>query len=171
MKAEATENPSEHGAEDGAANPPFRFWMTRCMAVVMSACLGAGAVRAVERHPSRSQISPFNMAETVQRIEATALRHGLQVFALVDGRGAAADGAERSAVLVLAVSGGGTLVTMDRAAGRPDVPLSLVFRDLRDGSTEIVLHEGGAAQRLPGLPAQVLRDLASLPQLVTEALG
>jgi uncharacterized protein (DUF302 family) len=155
--------------EPPGARPPFRFWMTGCTAVVLSAfsgtALASGDSRRFVSHASR-----YSVAETVQRIEASAQRHGLQMFALVD-RSAPVNGVPEHAhwkVVVLASAEGGTLVLMDRPGGRHDVPMSLVVRASAQGGSEVLLGASGAA--LAGLPVRLKRDLAELPELVAEAL-
>jgi hypothetical protein len=157
--------------EATVAHPHFRFWMTRCMAVVMAAFVGSGAARAVERSGTRSQFSPFGMAETMLRIEASAQRHGMQVFALVDrSNGANAPEWEFAQVLVLASTEGGTLVTMDHPGATPAVPMSLIVRAHSDGSTEVLIGQAADPAALPGLPLQLRHTLDHLPEVVADAL-
>ena len=143
------------------------------MAVVVSAFAGTTLahpdLRGMVSHASR-----YSVAETVLRIEASAQRHGLQLFALVDRRGpepsqgVAVDAGWK--VLVLASSDGGTPVLMDRPGGRHAVPMSLVVRGNGAGGAEVLVGAGANDASLAGLPAQVQRDLAELPGLVAEAL-
>jgi uncharacterized protein (DUF302 family) len=158
--------------ENSAARPPFRFWMTGCMAVVMSAFAGTTLARTESRlvcHTSR-----YSVAETVQRIEASAQRHGLQMFALVETRGSASGkdvpGGTNWKVVVLASAGGGTLVLMDRPGGQHAVPMSLVVRANAHGGSEVLVGAASNDATLAGLPVQVKRDLAELPELLAEAL-
>lgn len=150
--------------------PPFRFWMTGCMAVVMSAFAGTTLART-EAHGMTRHTSPYGVAETVLRLEASAQRHGLQMFALVD-RGTGKDVPEGTnwKVVVLASSEGGTPVLMDRPGGQHAVPMSLVVRANGQGGSEVLLGSAASDASLAGLPTQVQRDLAELPGLVAEAL-
>ena len=160
--------------ENTAVRPPFRFWMTGCMAVVMSAFAGTTLARTESRgltcHTSR-----YSVAETVQRIEASAQRHGLQMFALVD-RSTSRSGNDAPEgtgwkVVVLASTGGGTLVLMDRPGGQHALPMSLVVRANLLGGSEVLVGPADCDWVLiAGLPDQVKRDLAELPELVAEAL-
>ena len=141
------------------------------MAVVMAAFVGTGAVRAVERSGTRSQVSPFGMAETMQRIEASAQRHGMQVFALVDrNAGPSAREWEFAQVLVLASTEGGTLVTMDHPGAAPAVPMSLIVRAHSDGGSEVLIGATTDFSAIAGLPPQLRQTLDNLPELVAEAL-
>jgi hypothetical protein len=177
MKREApkaTHSDTLRADDASGARPPFRFWMTGCMAVVMSAFAGTTLART-ESRAQVSHTSRYSVAETVLRIEASAQRHGLQMFALVD-RGpsrsspsSAAEGADWK-VVVLASSEGGTLVTMDRPGGKPAVPMSLVVRENAAGGSEVLVGTADGGASLAGLPLHVQRDLAELPDLVAEAL-
>ena len=157
--------------ENNTARPPFRFWMTGCMAVVMSSFAGTTLARTESRgltcHTSR-----YSVAETVLRIEASAQRHGLQMFALVD-RGPSGKDVPEGAnwkVVVLASSEGVTPVLMDRPGGRHAVPMSLVVRANGRGGSDVLVGSSASDEALAGLPTPVQRDLAELPGLVAEAL-
>jgi len=159
--------------EPSSTTPPFRFWMTGCMAVVMSAFAGTSQARTDTRGQV-SHLSRFSVAETVQRIEASAQRHGLQMFALVDRKGVATaagalDGADWK-VIVLASSEGGTPVLMDWPGARPAVPMSLVVRETAAGGSEVLVGNHGSHAGLDDLPSHVKRDLAELPGVVVDAL-
>ena len=158
--------------ETPVARPPFRFWMTGCMAVVMSAFAGTTLARS-EARGLVSHTSRYSVAETVLRIEASAQRHGLQMFALVDRSAQAGKDVPESTswkVVVLASSGGGTLVLMDRPGGQHAVPMSLVVRENGRGGSEVLVGSAATDEAFAGLPVHVKRDLAELPQLVAEAL-
>ena len=160
--------------ENPTARPPFRFWMTGCMAVVMSAFSGTTLARHEARGLTTCHTSRYSVAETVQRIEASAQRHGLQMFALVD-RSPSASGKDVPEgtswkVVVLASSEGGTLVLMDRPGGQHAVPMSLVVRANGQGGSEVLVGAAASDAAFAGLPVQVKRDLAELPELVAEAL-
>lgn len=159
---------------NNTVRPPFRFWMTGCMAVVMSAFAGTTLARAESRGQLTCHTSRYSVAETVQRIEASAQRHGLQMFALVDRRGASPgkDVPEGTnwQVVVLASSEGGTPVLMDRPGGQHAVPMSLVVRANGQGGADVLVGSTAGDAALAGLPTHVQRDLAELPGLVAEAL-
>lgn len=142
------------------------------MAVVMAAFVGTSVARGIERSGGRSQVSPFGMAETMQRIEASAARHGLQVFALVDrSAGPSAREWEFAQVLVLASTEGGTLVLMDHPGAAPAVPMSLMVRAHSDGSSEVLIGATLNFAAISGLPLPVQQALDKLPELVAEALA
>jgi uncharacterized protein (DUF302 family) len=170
------ESNTEHTTEHSTARPPFRFWMTGCMAVVMSSFAGTTLARTESRgltcHTSR-----YSVAETVQRIEASAQRHGLQMFALVD-RGPSGsppgkdvpEGTNWKVVVLASSEGGTTPVLMDRPGGLHAVPMSLVVRANGQGGSDVLVGSGASDEALAGLPNSVRRDLAELPGLVAEAL-
>lgn len=142
------------------------------MAVVMSAFAGTTLART-ESRGQVSHISRYSVAETVQRIEASAQRHGLQMFALVDQSAPSGKDVPESTkwkVVVLASASGGTLVLMDRPGGQHAVPMSLVVRANANGGSEVLVGAATSDATLAGLPVQVKRDLAELPELVAEAL-
>ena len=145
---------------------PFRFWMTGCLAVVMSALGGGRGALANERH-SLSQSSRFRVPETVARIEACARKHGLSVFARL-GRGAPQPHEDRSefALIVFESSLGGTPVLMEGPASAPEVPLSVYVRTDAAGDTEVLF----TGSDWDDLPPNVVRDLTELPVLVADAL-
>ena len=140
---------------------PFRFWMTGSAAVVMAA-LGMGrSAMANERHPL-SQSSRFRVAETVERIEACAGKHGLSVFTRV------AAGGEHDAhtLIVFASSTGGTPVLMEGPCAKPEVPLAVAVRPDPTGGAEVLF----AGSDWDDLPPSVARDLTELPIMVADAL-
>lgn len=142
---------------------PFRFWMTGCAAVLVATMAGPDA-RADERGGVRS--SRFGLKETVQRLEACALRHGLSVLAQVQAPRRIGDGGE-SLLIVFASAEGGTPVVMTDDGAAPQAPLAVVVRADVLGAAEVALPEAD----WDGLPDGVLRELTSLPGLVDEALG
>jgi hypothetical protein len=142
---------------------PFRFWMTGSAAVVMAALgIGRSAV-AHERHPL-SQSSRFRVLETVERIEASAERHGLSVFTRVGSEGDA--GREEFMRIVFASSAGGTPVLMEGPRSQPELPLTVAVRADPTGGAEVLF----AGFDWDDLPANVARDLTELPMLVADAL-
>ena len=150
--------------------PRMRFWRTGAIAVVMAALGGA---RIVQAAPMESRLSRYGVTQTAQRIEASARRHGLAVFASVVR--ADASGAQGSAgdvlVLVLESSSGGTPVLM-QGDGRDmcsEVPLRLELRRRENGASEVRFP--AAAQAVPPEMAdEVVAELAGLSGLVAEAL-
>jgi uncharacterized protein (DUF302 family) len=140
----------------------FRFWMTGGVAVVLAA-LG-GRAMALEDKPGISRSSRYSVVETMQRIEASAARHGLSVFARSGGF-AQLDGGVTH-IIVLESSQGGTPVVMEGPHTAPDLPLCVTIRRGVAGLTEVLISSAD----WEGLPQQVTRDLESLPEVVDEAL-
>ena len=150
--------------------PRMRFWRTGAVAVVMAALGGA---RIVEAAPMESRISRYGVTQTAERIEASARRHGLAVFASVVR--ADAPGAEGSAgdvlVLVLESSDGGTPVLMqgDGTEMCSEVPLRLELRRRDNGASE-VRFPAAVQPASPELAGEYAEELAGLSGLVAEAL-
>jgi uncharacterized protein (DUF302 family) len=150
--------------------PTIRFWRTGAIAVVMAALGGARIANAA---PMESRTSRYGVTQTAERIEASARRHGLAVFASVVR--ADAPGAEGSAgdvrVLVRESSSGGTPVLM-QGDGRDlcsEVPLRLELRRRADGASEVRFP--AAAQGVPPeAGAEFAAEVAGLSGLVAEAL-
>jgi len=150
--------------------PRTRFWRTGAIAVVMAALGGARIAQAL---PMESRVSRFGVTQTAERIEASARRHGLAVFASVVR--ADAPGADTSAgevlVLVLESSSGGTPVLM-QGDGREmcsDLPLRLELRHREDGASEVRFPAVPHAA-VPEVADEIAADLVGLAGLVDEAL-
>lgn len=146
---------------------PFRFWMTGSVAVVMAA-LGMGrSALAHERHPL-TQSSRFRVTETVQRIEACALKHGLSVFTRVATQPSPYGGAHDEFTLIVFESSShdGTPVLMEGPQSQPEVPLAVAVRADPTGGAEVLF----AGSDWDDLPPNVTRDLTELPILVADAL-
>ncbi|MGE5118047.1 MAG: hypothetical protein ACM3N6_16300 [Betaproteobacteria bacterium] len=140
---------------------PVRCWRTGTVAVVMAALAGP---RLATAQPMASYASRYGVEQTAQRIEASARRHGLALFTSVSRADA---GARDVLVLVLESPQGGTPVLMEGEGGelRSEVPLRLELSERADGAAE-VRHPAAA-----DLPDELAADLASLPELVAEALA
>jgi len=149
------------------ATRPRRFWMTGSLAMVLASLMPMRDASAFERQAAWRVLrhSRYTVAETVQRIEATARGEGLAVLALLQGA---------RPLIVLESSVGGTPVLMDEADSRPAMPLSLMVCEGPGGGADVLVCNDDAAQSSPDwsqLPAQVLDDLRSLPHLVATALA
>jgi hypothetical protein len=147
--------------EARALRKPHRLWMTGSFAVVMAA-LSPTLDRMGSKRVLRQ--SPYDMNETLQRIEDAARHQGLSVLAEVDGS---------QPVIVLGSSIGGTPVVMDRADSRPDVPLSVRVRERVGGGIEVLVANAAddTDTDWQDLPTEVADDLAALPQWVDRALS
>ena len=148
---------------------PFRFWMTSGVAIMVAA-VGGGRTYAAEERSAPSRVSRYGVAETVQRIEASAQRHCMHVLACLPQTRNEITG-EASYVLVLESSQGGTPVQMSREGAKPDLLLSVTLQPALSGGTDVFLNEGALGELPEGLSAQVQHDVAGLPGLVDEALS
>jgi hypothetical protein len=151
--------------------PPIRFWRTGAIAVVMAALGGARLAAASER-PMQMRLSRYDVAQTAQRIELTARRHGLAVFASVAQPPVVAGGAE-VLVLVLESARGGTPVLMQGEGDelRSELPLRVELRERDGGASEVRFPDHASAAAAPELGDELAADLAGLPSLVADALG
>lgn len=143
--------------------------MTGSIAVVMASVAGLGQA-ATDRRAGLVRLSPYDMRETVQRLERAARGHGLPVLVRVDRSGRP----EAACSLVFGSAEGGTPVCQASAGEAPDVALAVHVESMPDGR---------ALVRLPALdacadgfgsadwPDSVVDELAGLPSLVDEALG
>ncbi|HKX39714.1 MAG TPA: hypothetical protein VJO99_01035 [Burkholderiaceae bacterium] len=145
----------------------FRLWMTGSLAVVMAALLPSRAPAETERSETHRVLrhSRYGVVETVQRIEAAALSQGMAVLARVSASG--------QPVIVLESSIGGTLVVMDEASERVDIPFSLQVRESADGGADVLLAvpADAATGEWQDVPDRVVADLRLLPELVELAVG
>jgi uncharacterized protein (DUF302 family) len=144
---------------------PFRFWMTGSVAVVMTTA-GVSRAMAHDRH-SLSQSSRFRVIETIERIEASAQRHGLSVFARLGQQPKAYEERDDATLIVFESSAGGTPVVMEGPDATPETPLAVCVRSDAWGGTEVVFN----GSDWDDLPASVAKDLTELPILVADALS
>ncbi len=161
---------------------PLRFWRTGAIAVVLAALGGAGLAddaNAVEEGSLQCLSSPYDVDETVHRIEASARHRGIAVFGCFEQNSGSASIARGHAlssgmrVVVLESTLGGTPVLM--AATGPgardgdafELPLSIRVRPGDDGRTEVWVES-------PQVPQDTLHglalDLAALDEVVRDAL-
>jgi len=145
---------------------PLRLWMTGSLAVVMAALVPMRAADAEERggHLRLLRHSPFDVTETVQRIEAAARDRGLSVLARVNGA---------RPVIVLASSVGGTPIVMHEADSQPATPMSVLVRAVEGGGADVYMTSALPSEPTdwPDLPIAVAQDLAALPGIVAQALA
>ena len=151
------------------ASRPFRLWMTGSLAVVMAAMIPLRSASEVQRSQAMRLLrhSPYDVAETLQRIEVAARDRGLSVLAKVAG-------APPVLVLVLAASIGGTLAVMNDAGSAPAMPLSLMVSASAAGGADVLVaaaQRDGDGSDWSELPASVVDDLRALPDVVDRALG
>ena len=144
--------------------------MTGCLAVV-SVALGAQRATWATEPPGEGargawKRSSHGLAETLQRLEASAQRHGLGVLARWTPPARPSGGA----VLVFESLAGGTPVRMGADGSQAELPLSLCIRSGPDGCAEVLLPESGSLEADLALPRVVGRELTELPGLVADAL-
>lgn len=161
----------QSGYQGGPQHPPlhrpFRSWMTSSHAVLMVAMAAPSRSAAEDRRAPAMRVqrlSPYGVAETVQRIEAAARRQGLPVLARLGGL---------QPVIVLGSSVGGTPMVMDEADSPLDAPLRVQVRGCASGGAEVLVasDRDGVATDWQDLPAAVADDMATLPALLERALA
>ena len=153
---------------------PHRFWMTGAVAVVAASLGGGRSALAEENRHTSTRASRFNVAETVQRLEASVHRRGLGVFACIAQPGDGVWASQSTLVVVIESSQGGTPVLMrgDGLASESDVPLSLVVRAVSDDQSEVSFPtDFGQWEDWQDLPQELAADLAQLPKVVADALA
>ncbi len=149
---------------------PFRFWMTSGVAIMVAAVSGGRSFASEDERLTLTKVSRYGVSETVQRIQASAQRHGMHVLACLPQQVNALTGESRY-MLVLESSQGGTPVMMESDDARPDLLLTVFLKDGPAGGTEVFLLRNALEGELPeGISAQVQDDLAGLPFVVDEAL-
>lgn len=151
--------------------PPIRFWRTGAIAVVMAA-LGGARLEAAQDREMETRLSRYDVPQTALRIEESARRRGLAVFASVmQPDGGAASGSQ-VLVLVLESPRGGTPVVMqgEGAEMRSELPLRLELRSREGGASE-VRFQASVAGAATELADELGADLAGLPTLLADALG
>lgn len=157
---------------------PMRFWRTGAVAVVLAAIGGAGFADDANAIGEGSVLcisSPYDVDETVQRIELCARQRGVSVFGCFAQDSAARDasGANDARVVVLESAEGGTPVLMaaddDRAqeGNAFELPLGIRVRPAGGGRSEVWVEAPDAGQ---GLPQGLALDLAARDEVVRDAL-
>jgi len=143
--------------------------------MILAALSGGTRAMGAEDRPVHSRVSRYGVQETVNRIEASALRHGLPVMARlqppkVHGR-TERDTSETRLVIVLESSQGGTPVSMDGPNCPPALLLSVTVRQGLEGATEVWFTDSVFDELPDGMTPEVRHDLADLPLVVDEALA
>lgn len=155
-----------------SARRPVRLWMTGCVAIVMAALTTSPARAKPEleelRMRTRSALSsPYDVAETVCKIEEAALARGWLIFAKVQPR----EWDTPSATLVLASSDGVTPVMQGEPAAGLELPLRIEVTRTQDGRTQVSYHDMRRDQRAVDMPAGAMESLAPLPEVLEAALA
>jgi len=136
------------------------------------AALGGARLEAAQDSEMETRLSRYDVPQTALRIEESARRRGLAVFASVRQPDASAASGSEVLVLVLESPRGGTPVVMqgEGIEMRSALPLRLELRS-RDGGASEVRFQAGVAGATTELADELGADLAGLPTLVADALG
>lgn len=149
---------------------PFRFWMTSGVAIMVAAVSGGRSFANEDERLTLTKISRYGVSETVQRIEASAQRHGMHVLACLPQKLNEVTGESRY-MLVFESSQGGTPVTMESEGAKPNLLLTVYLKQAPTGGTEVFLPRDVWRDAPEGLSDQLQSDLAGLPAVVDEALS
>ncbi len=160
-------SPEYFSADAAPGATSFRLRMTSSLAVVMLSVFSARpGLQGHRPAPVRvMRHSPYGVDETLRRIELAVQEHGLSVMARL--------GEEHRPVIVLASSVGGTPLLMSDGDLHPDMPLSLQVKASFFGGSDVLMvcPSTDTDTSWSDLPDSVVRDIASLPQLVEAALS
>ncbi len=149
---------------------PFRFWMTSGVAIMVAAVSGGRSFASDDERLKLTNVSRFGVSETVQRIEASAQRHGMHVLACLPQTLNELTGESRY-MLVLESSQGGTPVVMASEGAKPNLLLTVYLKQAPTGGTEVFLAQDVLRDPPEGMSDQLQSDLAGLPAVVDEALA
>lgn len=115
----------------------------------------------------------YYVAETVERIEATARARGLTIFARID-HGAEAQKAglqmPPTQVVLLGNPKGGTPVMLAAPTSAIDLPLKVLVPQGADGKTVVCINDHRWLQARHAIGDDVAKPLAGLPALLAAAL-
>lgn len=117
--------------------------------------------------------SRYPVAETVERIEATARARGLTIFARIDHSGEARRAGLQmppTQVIVLGNPKGGTPVMLAAPTSAIDLPLKVLVRQGADGKTVVSINDHRWLQARHAIADDLVRPLAGLPALLAAAL-
>jgi uncharacterized protein (DUF302 family) len=151
---------------------PVRFWMTGCVAIVMAALTSSPARARPEleelRMRTRSALSsPYDVAETVCKIEEAAHARGWLVFAKVQPN----EWDTPSATIVLASPEGVTPVLQGEPATGLELPLRIEVTRTQDGRTQVSYHDMQRDERRADMPESAIQSLAPLSEVLEAALA
>lgn len=117
--------------------------------------------------------SRFSVAETVEKIEATARSRGLTVFARIDHSGEAHRAGLQmppTQLIVLGSPKAGTPVMLAAPGSAIDLPLKVLVRQGKAGETLVSINDPQWLQRRHAIPAELVKPLSGLPGLLAVAL-
>src|SRR6202045_4969212 len=120
-----------------------------------------------------SRLSAYPVAETMRRIEETARRKGLTVFARIDHGGSARDvglAMQEEQLIVFGNPRAGTPLMVARPLVGIDLPLRVLVWRASDGRVWASYHDSVFISRRYGLPDGLEKNLAGVAALVDAAL-
>jgi uncharacterized protein (DUF302 family) len=149
----------------------YRAAATLWLAVSFAALLPAVALAQDTGLVTRT--SPHGVAETIEKIDATAKARGMTVFARIDHSGAAkAAGLEMrpTQVIILGNPKGGTPIMLAAPSAALDLPLRVLVAQDADGRTLVTFNDHRWLAARHKLAEDQVKPLAGLPGLLDAAL-
>lgn len=143
----------------------LRCWRTGTAAVVMAG-LGQAGLAAwpadAQRHLRSCRTSPFDVHDTTTRIEGSAQRRGMAVFAR------SLRGADSRFIVLASVQGGTPVLMRPGVPERIELPLSVLVRKGEGGRAQVL---SAAVANWPDMPKSIADDLAQLDAALGDALS
>jgi uncharacterized protein (DUF302 family) len=156
-----------------------RYWMTGCMALVLMA---AGRLPEVPDSEDAADSkagwvtlnSKHGLDDTVSKLQAAARSRGMSILAKVapQQRAGGQDSAKAPAlVLVLGDHDGHTPVVQDSSNASPHLPMKVLVKTLRDGSTAVSFHDGATLLSDADVPSEFIGGVRQLARVVGAAVS
>jgi uncharacterized protein (DUF302 family) len=118
--------------------------------------------------------SKYGLDDTVNKLTAAARSRGMSILAKVAPQRAGAQNDQPKApamVLVLGDHEGHTPVVQDGADARPHLPMKVLVKTLRDGSTAVSFHDGATLLGDADVPSEFIGGVKQLARVVGTVVG
>lgn len=118
-------------------------------------------------------LSPYSVAETVDRLYKILVQRGLAVFARIDHSGAAAAvGLEMppTQVLIFGNAKSGTPIMVAAPTAAIDLPLKALIWEDPEGQVRLSFNSTEYLQRRHDIPADLLPNIGGLPSVLEAAV-
>lgn len=158
-----------------------RYWMTGCMALVLVA---AGRMADVPDSEDAADskagwvtlTSKHGLDDTVKKLTAVARSRGMSIMAKVAPQRAGGQAQDQQAkassfVLVLGDHEGHTPVVQDGANASPHLPMKVLIKTLRDGSTAVSFHDSATLLSDADVPVEFTGGVRQLARVVGAAVA
>ncbi len=121
-----------------------------------------------------SKPSRHSVDETVERLTGILRARGVALFALVDHGGEAARvglSMRPTKLLIFGSPRAGTPLMVAAPSSAIDLPLKILVAEDAEGRVWVTFNSPAYLQRRHGIPAELLRSVAVVEALATEAAG